>query len=192
MLCPVSMTPFGLPVVPPVPAMIATSPAGPACQGSPGSPLSQLLNEIAPGMGGVAGSGPAMGGVAGSEPAMGGVAGSELAMGGVAGSEPALSWSRQTSVASFGRSAAIWATSGANAAWKIRQEQSKASRSSRFSVASLRGLTGHHTAPARAMPTTQENATGSFAESTATLSPGRTPDRDRARAIDQDSLCTSR
>src|SRR5580765_3304209 len=56
-------------------------------------------------------------------------------------------------------------------------EQSNRSSSSRFSAASLRGLTGHQTAPAREIPKTQENAMGSFAEMTATLSPG-----DRSRA----------
>ncbi len=88
---------------------------------------------------------------------------------------------------SFGRSGAICATSGANAAWKIRHAQSNRSSRSRFSAASLRGLTGHHTAPAREMPNTQANATGSLADRIATLSPGRTPDRASARAIRQDS-----
>jgi len=69
---------------------------------------------------------------------------------------------------------AIFATSGANAAAKIRQRQSNRSSSSRFSAASLRGFTGHHTAPARLIPNTQPNATGSLPDSTATLSPGRT------------------
>ena len=93
---------------------------------------------------------------------------------------------------SLGRSGRIFATSGANAAWKIRQLQSKRSSRSRFSAASLRGLTGHHTAPAREMPNTQPNATGSFADKMATLSPGRIPDRSRARAIRQDSRWTSK
>ena len=85
----------------------------------------------------------------------------------------------------------ILATSGAKAAWKIRQRQSKRSSRSRFSAASFRGLTGHHTAPAREMPNTQPNAIGSFADKIATLSPGPTEDRSRARAIRQDSRWTS-
>ena len=88
---------------------------------------------------------------------------------------------------SFGRSGMILATSGAKAAWKIRHAQSKESSRSRFSAASLRGLTGHHTAPAREMPNTQLNAVGSFADRMATLSPGPMPDRSSARAIRQDS-----
>ena len=48
-----------------------------------------------------------------------------------------------------------------------------ASSSSRFSAASLRGLIGHHTAPAREIPKTQVNATGSLADRIATLAPGR-------------------
>ena len=91
----------------------------------------------------------------------------------------------------FGRSGAIRATSGANAPWKIIAAQSKRSSSSRFSAASLRGFTGHHTAPARAMPNTHEKATGSLADRTATLSPGRMPDRASAWPITQDSRCTS-
>ena len=92
---------------------------------------------------------------------------------------------------SFGKSGRILVTSGAKAAWKIRHGQSKKSSRSRFSAASLRGLTGHHTAPAREMPNTQLNAIGSFADKIATLSPGRTPDRSSARAIRQDSRWTS-
>ena len=92
---------------------------------------------------------------------------------------------------SFGRSGRILATSGAKAAWKIRQVQSKKSSRSRFSAASLRGLTGHHTAPAREMPNTQLKATGSFADKMATFSPGSTPARSKARAIRQDSRRTS-
>ena len=92
---------------------------------------------------------------------------------------------------SFGSSGAIFATSGANAPAKIRQRQSNRSSRSRFSAASLRGLTGHHTAPARAMPNTQLKATGSLPDSTATLSPGRMPDRARPWPTDQDSRCTS-
>ena len=52
---------------------------------------------------------------------------------------------------------------------------SKRSSSSRFSPASLRGLIGHHTAPAALMPNTQVNASGSFADRIATLSPDATP-----------------
>ena len=92
---------------------------------------------------------------------------------------------------SWGKSGSTLATSGANAAWKIRHEQSKKSSRSRFSAASLRGLTGHHTAPAREMPNTQLNATGSFADKMATLAPGSTPARSNARAIRQDSRRTS-
>ena len=61
-------------------------------------------------------------------------------------------------------------------------EQSKRSSSSAFSRASLRGLIGHHTAPAREMPKTQANDSELLADRIATLSPGRTPDRSRARA----------
>ena len=91
-----------------------------------------------------------------------------------------------------GRSGRIFATSSANAAWKIRHVQSKKSSRSRFSAASLRGLTGHQTAPAREMPNTQANATGSLADRMATLSPGPTPDRSSARATRQDSRWTSK
>ena len=92
---------------------------------------------------------------------------------------------------SFVRSGRILATSGAKAAWKIRQVQSKKSSRSRFSAASLRGLTGHHTAPAREIPNTQLKATGSFTDKMATLSPGSTPARSNARAIRQDNRRTS-
>ena len=81
-------------------------------------------------------------------------------------------------------------TSEAKAAWKMRHVQSKKSSRSRFSAASLRGLTGHHTAPAREMPNTQLNAIGSFADKIATLLPGRTPDQSSARAICQESAWT--
>ncbi len=94
-------------------------------------------------------------------------------------------------MASLGRSGRILVTSGAKAAWKIRQRQSKKSSRSRFSAASLRGLTGHHTAPAREMPNTQLNATGSFADKIATLSPGRIPDQSSARATRCESCWTS-
>ena len=67
------------------------------------------------------------------------------------------------------------ATSGANDAWKISASQSNSARSSRFSAASLRGLIGHQTAPAREMPKTLANATGSLADRTATVAPGRWP-----------------
>jgi trans-aconitate methyltransferase len=83
------------------------------------------------------------------------------------------------------------ATSGANAAAKIRQRQSSRSSSSRFSAASLRGLTGHQTAAARLMPNTQPKATGSLPDRIATLSPGAMPDRASARPTDQDSRRTS-
>ena len=75
----------------------------------------------------------------------------------------------------FGSSSRIRSHQGANAAWKISTQQSKRSSSSRFSAASLRGLIGHQTAPARVIPNTQANAIGSFADRIATLSPGRTP-----------------
>ena len=73
------------------------------------------------------------------------------------------------------------ATSGANADWNSSTVQSNRSSSSRFSAASLRGLIGHHTAPARLMPKTQVNATGSLADRIATLSPGATPARGQGR-----------
>ncbi len=92
---------------------------------------------------------------------------------------------------SWGRSGRIFATSGPNAAWKIRHRQSKKSSRSRFSAASLRGLTGHHTAPAREMPNTQLNAAGSLADKIATLSPAPMPERASAPAICQDSCWTS-
>ena len=99
--------------------------------------------------------------------------------------------SRQTRVVSAGSPGAILATSGANAAAKIRQRQSNRSSSSRFSAASLRGLTGHQTAPARLMPNTQPKATGSLPDRTATLSPGLMPDLASALPTDQDSRRTS-
>ena len=74
------------------------------------------------------------------------------------------------------------ATSSPNPLWKISAAQSNSSSSSRFSSPALRGLIGHQTAPARAMPKTQANATGSLAERMPTLSPGRTPERRSARA----------
>ena len=90
-----------------------------------------------------------------------------------------------------GSSPRILSTSGANAAAKSSAEQSKRSRSSRFSAASLRGLTGHHTAAAREIPNTQVNAVGSLAERIATLSPGRTPRRVSAIATRRDVSWTS-
>jgi hypothetical protein len=82
-------------------------------------------------------------------------------------------------------------TIGANAAVMRITEQSKSSSSSWFSAASLRGLIGHHTAPARLMPNTQAKASGSLAEMTATLSPGRTPRPTSAAATSTDTACTS-
>ena len=69
--------------------------------------------------------------------------------------------------------------------------QSKRSSSSRFSAASLRGLIGHHTAPARLIPKTQVNATGSLADRIATLSPGSTPRATSAAAMRKLSSRTS-
>ena len=69
--------------------------------------------------------------------------------------------------------------------------QSKSSSSSRFSSASLRGLTGHHTAPARAIPKTQANDVGSLADRIATECPGRTPERASAPATRRERSCTS-
>ena len=69
--------------------------------------------------------------------------------------------------------------------------QSNSSSSSRFSSASLRGLTGHHTAPARAMPKTHANDWGSLPERIATESPGRTPERVSAPATRREKACTS-
>ena len=86
-----------------------------------------------------------------------------------------------------GSPAAMFCTSGANALAKIRQAQSSRPSNSAVSAASLRGLTGHQTAPAREMPKTQLNATGSLPDSTATLSPGWMPDRASARPTSQDS-----
>jgi hypothetical protein len=63
--------------------------------------------------------------------------------------------------------------------------------SSEFSAASFPGLTGHHTAPALAMPNAHANAIGSLPDSTATLSPGKIPDRARALPIIRDSRWTS-
>ncbi len=83
------------------------------------------------------------------------------------------------------------ATRGANAAWNTSASQSKRSSSSRFSAASLRGLIGHHTAPAREMPKTQVNATGSLADSTATFDPGATPRAASAAATLTDRSWTS-
>jgi len=49
----------------------------------------------------------------------------------------------------------------------------------------------HHTAPAREMPNTQLNATGSLADKIATLSPAAMPERSSAPAICRDSCWTS-
>ncbi len=68
--------------------------------------------------------------------------------------------------------------------------QSKAANRSRFSAASFRGLIGHHTAPARVIPKTQEKAIGSLADRIATFAPAETPDRRKARAIVNDKACT--
>ena len=48
MLCPVSSTPLGVPVVPPVPAIITTSSTGSACQGSSLTPASQSAKRDRP------------------------------------------------------------------------------------------------------------------------------------------------
>ena len=49
------------------------------------------------------------------------------------------------------------------------------STSSSFSAASLRGLIGHHTAPARLIPKTQLNATGSISSSTVAAASSKPP-----------------
>jgi hypothetical protein len=85
-------------------------------------------------------------------------------------------------VPSAGSRSRIFATRGANDDAYSSVVQSKSSSSSRFSSASLRGLTGHQTAPARAMPKTHANAVGSLPDRTATESPGRTPERTSAPA----------
>ena len=82
----------------------------------------------------------------------------------------------------MGRSGAMAATSGANDCWNSRAVQSKRSSSSRFSAASLRGLIGHQTAPAREIPKTHVNDVGSLADRIATDCPGATPHRARASA----------
>ncbi len=92
---------------------------------------------------------------------------------------------------SLGSSPRIWSTSGAKDCWWTRTVQSKRSSSSRFSAASLRGLIGHHTAPARLIPNTHVNATGSLAERIATLSPGATPTCTSAAAMRKLSSRTS-
>ncbi len=99
--------------------------------------------------------------------------------------------SRQMTVVSLGRSGRIFSTSGRKARWKISAEQSNASSRSRFSAASLRGLIGHQIAPARAIPNTQANEIGLFADRIATLSPGRIPDRCSARPTCQENSRTS-
>ena len=158
MLAAVSITPLGRPVVPPVPTSMIRSSAGP-------DRAVRLVPACGPGR-----EGPASPASASIRP-------------GTAGVGP----SRQTRVVSLGRSGRILATSGPKAAWKIRHRQSKKSSRSRFSAASLRGLTGHHTAAAREMPNTQLNASGSLADKIATLSPAAIPERSSAAAICQDS-----
>ena len=151
-LVPVSITPFGRPVVPPVPTIMARSSTAARSICSVGSSPRNSSHDRAPSAGGP---------------------------------------SRQTTVVSFGSSPRICATSGAKDCWWISTVQSKRSSSSRFSAASLRGLIGHHTAPARLIPKTQVNATGSLADRIATLSPGATPWRSRAVAIRKLSSRTS-
>ena len=97
-------------------------------------------------------------------------------------SAPSTTPSRQTRTASLGRSGAMAATRGANDFWNSSAVQSNRSRSSRFSAASLRGLMGHHTAPAREIPKTHVNDVGSLADRIATDCPGATPRRARASA----------
>ena len=80
-------------------------------------------------------------------------------------------------VVSRGSDGRICATRWANDAWYSSATQSKRSSNSPFSAASLRGLIGHHTAPAREMPKTHANAIGSFADRIATDCPGWTPER---------------
>ena len=65
----------------------------------------------------------------------------------------------------------------------ISRLQSNASRMNWFSAASLRGLIGHQTAPAREMPNTQANAIGSLPERIATFSPGCKPESASPRAM---------
>ena len=72
-----------------------------------------------------------------------------------------------------------------------RTRQSNSSSSCRVSSASLRGLIGAHTAPARAMPKTVAKATGSLPDSTATVWPGSSPAAASARATCQLCRCTS-
>ena len=84
------------------------------------------------------------------------------------------------------------ATRGANDFWNSRAVQSKRSSSSRFSAASLRGLIGHQTAPAREIPKTHVNDVGSLADRIATDCPGATPHRARASATLREVSRTSR
>ena len=83
------------------------------------------------------------------------------------------------------------ATRDAYDAWNSSALHPKRPSSSRFSAASFRGLTGHHTAPAREMPKTLPNARGSLADRIATRSPGWTPRRASAAATWRESACTS-
>ena len=64
----------------------------------------------------------------------------------------------------------------------MRTSVSQLSRMNCVSAASLRGLTGHQTQPAREMPNTQAKAMGSLPESTAIFAPGRTPAAATAQA----------
>ena len=94
-------------------------------------------------------------------------------------------------MANRGSDGRICATRSANDAWYSSATQSKRSSNSAFSAASLRGLIGAHTAPAREMPKTHANATGSFADRIATVCPGCTPVRCSAAATRWLSRCTS-
>src|SRR3954447_2247906 len=151
---PVSRTPFGRPVVPPVPTIIARSP--------------RVLSPLPS-----------------SDPVDRSRAHFELSYGSLDGEPAARNSShvsahssvpsRQTSVVRAGSSSRILATSPAYDAWKTSARQPNRSSSSRFSVASFRGLMGHHTAPTRLIPNTVVNATGSLADRIATVSRGPTP-----------------
>ena len=88
----------------------------------------------------------------------------------------------QTNARTFGSVARICSTIPAYALWNSRHAQSNASSTKRFSAASLRGFTGHQTAPAREMPNTHANAVASLLDSTATLSPTAMPALRNARA----------
>ena len=77
--------------------------------------------------------------------------------------------SRQTRVVSAAAGRGSWRPAGRRPPGRAAPCSRRASSSSRFSSASLRGLTGHHTAPARAMPKTHANAIGSLADRIADL-----------------------